>query len=272
MPTDPDGLVTGSVITKDGWPVPHAVVTVIDAVGGQVGRSGVGSDGRFAVNGLTPGTYTVITTAAGHAPLARTGVVASGRPAQLGALVLSPAGGTVLPAPGVWRIDPVHTTIGATAMHLGFSKIHGRFTEFAGTIELTDPLEQSGAELVIESRSVDTGNSMRDDHLRSPDFLDVERHPQIRYAGRGLTMLAPDRGVLDGALTMKEVTRPVRLDIAYSGAGDDPWGGTRAGFSATTQLDRDDFGMIWNLSLLAGVFAVGRTLRVQLDVQAVRED
>ncbi|HSV66610.1 MAG TPA: YceI family protein [Mycobacteriales bacterium] len=272
MPSDSDGLVTGSVVTRDGWPVPHAVVTVVDAVGGQVGRSGVGPDGRFAVNGLTPGAYTVITAAVGHAPQARTAVVSSGRSAQLGALVLSPAGGTVLPAPGRWRIDPVHSTIGATTVHLGFSKIHGRFTEFAGTIELTDPLENSRVEVVIESRSVDTGNDMRDGHLRSPDFLDVERHPRIRYVGHELTLQAPDRGVLDGELTMKEVTRPVRLYVGYLGSGADPWGGTRAGFSATTQLDRDEFGIIWNQSLLAGVFAVGRTLRVELDVQAIRED
>lgn len=266
------GVLTGSVVTRDGWPVPHAVVTVVDAVGGQVGRSPVGGDGRFAVAGLRPGTYTVITAAAGHTPAVRTGVVNGQRTAELGRLVLAPAGGIQLPAPGTWEIDSMHSSVAATAVHLGFSRIHGRFREFSGTVTVCDPLVESSVAVVLAAASIETGNAERDAHLRSSDFLDVAAFPEIRYVGRGLRVARPDAWVLEGRLTMKDTSRPVPLAVSYLGTGADGRGGIRAGFTASAQLDRDDFGMIWNQSLLAGVFAVGRTLRVQLDVEAVRQE
>lgn len=268
--TDPGrSVLVGMVLTPDGWPVPHAMVTVVDETGSQTGRSATGHDGHFTVEGLHPGTYTVITAAAGHAPQARTRLVNGAGPIDLGRLVLSRVSGTLLPTPGTWHIDPIHSTVAATAIHIGFAKIHGRFRDFSGTLTLADPLEASSVEVVIDAASIDTDNADRDAHLRSPDFLDVATFPQIRYTGRRPTVLRPDTWQLDGELTMKTATRPVPLRVDYLGTGEGPFGDTRAGFHVTTELDRDQFGMIWNQSLLAGVFAVGRTLRVTIDIEAV---
>jgi polyisoprenoid-binding protein YceI len=262
-------MVNGVVVTGDGWPIPHAVVTVVDGSGGQAGRSIAGADGRFAVSRLDTGTYTLIVAAAGHTPQARTCMVNGTEPIALGPLVLAKAGAGALPAPGRWHLDPIHSRISATAIHLGFAKIHGRFREFSGTIHVAQPLERSSVEVVIAAASIDTDNPDRDAHLRSPDFLDVAAYPEIRYTSGGLTRLTDASWTLEGQLTMKNLTRAVPLQVNYLGSGPDGWGGTRAGFSATTQLDRDHYGMIWNQSVLAGVLAVGRTLRITIDIEAV---
>lgn len=263
------GALTGTVVTRDGWPVSHAVITVIDSTGAQSARTAVRHDGRFTVTGLGPGTYTVITAAAGHDPQARTGLVNGAGPVDLGRLMLAKVGATVLPAPGTWHIDPAHSTVAATAVHLGFAKIHGRLRRFSGTLTVADPLEHSSVDVLIDAASIDTDNSDRDAHLRSPDFLDVNAFPQIRYTGHRLIPPRPDSWQLEGPLTLKSVTQPVVLSINYLGTGAGPMADVRAGFHAGTQLDRDQFGMVWNQSLLAGVFAVGRTLRITIDVEAV---
>ncbi len=265
------GVLTGTVVTGDGWPVPHAVVTVVDASGAQSGRTVVGHDGHFAVAGLGPGAYTVIIAAAGHDPQARTGLINGASPVDLGRLVLPQVGATALPTPGTWQIDPHHSMVAATAIHLGFAKIHGRFRDFSGTLTVADPLELSTADVIIEAASIDTDNPDRDAHLRSPDFLDVQAFPQIRYTGHRLTVLRLDNWHLYGQLTLKSVVQPVGLDINYLGTGAGPMKDLRSGFHATTQLDRDQFGMIWNQSVLAGVFAVGRTLRITIDIEAVHQ-
>ena len=262
------GVLTGTVITRDGWPVPHAVVTVIDVTGAQSARTTVRHDGDFVVAGLSPGSYTVITAAAGHDPQARTSQVNGAGPVDLGQLVLAKIGATVLPTAGIWHIDPLHSTVAATAVHLGFAKIHGRFRTFSGILTVADPLEHSSADVVIDAASIDTGNSDRDAHLRSPDFLDVAAFPQIRYSGQRLTVVRQDSWRLDGRFAMKSVTQPVALNINYLGTAAGPLDDARVGFHASTELDRDQFDMIWNQSLLAGVLAVGRTLRITIDVEA----
>jgi polyisoprenoid-binding protein YceI len=161
--------------------------------------------------------------------------------------------------------------VGAVAQHLGISSVHGRFTEFAGRIEIApDAVEKSRVDAVIRAASVETGNGMRDDHLRSADFLDVENHPEITYRSTGLTPAGTDRWTVHGELTLRGIARPVDLDLAYLGTGADAWGGTRAAFRATTQLRREEFAMKFNQAVQAGIAVVGTTLKVELDIQAVQ--
>ncbi|PKW13272.1 YceI family protein [Saccharopolyspora spinosa] len=266
------GAVTATVRGGDGWPVPEAVLTVIDGTGTQVARVQGDAQGSVVAAGLKSGTYTAIVTAVGREPVARTTLVHDGTAATLGEVELRRAGGADLPAPGLWRIDPVHSSIQVTAKHLGISSIHGRFNEFAGEVRIGNPVESSAVDVQIVAASIDTANGMRDDHLRNPDFLDVERHPEITFRSTGLRPRGSDRWDLDGELTLCGLTRPVRLDTRFAGVGPDPWGGTRASATATTQLRREDFAMTFNQALQTGIAAIGTTLKVEIDIQAVRED
>ncbi|NYI06180.1 YceI family protein [Allostreptomyces psammosilenae] len=259
-----------TVRTKDGWAVPHAAVTLTDPTGTQVARLDADDDGRVAGPPLPPGAYTAIVTAAGYQPQARTVLVAASGAADLGTLVLTRTGGTELPPPGPWTIDPAHSAVHVSARHLGLSTIRGRFGSFAGRVDIAEPLERSTVLAEIDAATIDTGNSLRDDHLRSPDFLDVERHPRITYRGTGVTARGADAWTVHGELTLHAVTRPVDLRLSYLGTGPDPWGGTRAAFSATTELRRDDFAINYSQLVRAGVAAVGMSLRVELEIQAVR--
>jgi polyisoprenoid-binding protein YceI len=198
-------------------------------------------------------------------------VTASGR-ADVGTVVLARQGGAELPPPGPWTIDPVHSSVGAVAQHLGISSVHGRFTEFGGRIEIAQDVEKSRVEAVIKASSIDTGNGMRDGHLKTPDFLDVETFPEITFRSTGLEPAGSDRWTVHGELTLHGVVRPVDLDLSYLGTGADPWGGTRAAFRATTELKREDFAMNYNQVVQAGISAIGTTLKVELDIQAVQGD
>jgi polyisoprenoid-binding protein YceI len=262
--------LTGQLTTLDGWPVPGGTLTAVDAGGVQRARGSSGPDGRVVIEGLPAGPYTVIVAAPGHDPLARTVSVGAGPVTALGELQLPRAGGAVLPAPGTWTIDPVHSSIQATALHIGLGRIHGRLRRFSGHVQVADPLENSSVEVLIDPTGVDTAEEMRDEHLRSPDFLDVLRYPEIRYKSDGLRRLDATHWVVEGLLTLKDVSAPVPLRVEYHGTGPGLTGEVRAAFSATTEVSRDDFAIDWNQSVLAGLLTVGRTLRIDIDIQAVR--
>ncbi|MBD9729970.1 YceI family protein [Streptomyces caniscabiei] len=266
--------LTARVRTRDGWAVSHAVVTVTDMTGTQVLRAEADAEGRVHdPTSLAPGAYTVIVTAVGYLPTASSALVTTSGRAEIGTVTLARLGGTELPPPGLWTVDPAHSSVAAVAQHLGISSVHGRFTDFSASVEIAptpDEGTKSRVEAVIRAASIDTGNPTRDQHLRSPDFLDVERHPEITYVSTGLTPVGPDRWTVHGELGMHGVVRPVDLDLAYLGTGADPWGGTRAAFRATTELRREDFAMNYNQVVQAGIAAIGTTLRVELDVQGVR--
>lgn len=266
------GAVTAAVRGADGWPVTEAVLTLIDGTGAQAARCQGDAQGSIVAPGLAPGAYTAIVTAVGHEPLARSTVVHDGASTALGEVELRRVGGADLPAPGLWRIDPVHSSIQVTAKHLGISSIHGRFNDFAGEITVANPVETSAVAARIVAASIDTGNDMRDEHLRNADFLNTEQHPEIAFRSTGLTRRGGDRWDLSGELTLCGMTRQVVLDTQFAGVGPDPWGGTRASATATAQLSRDDFAMTFNQALQTGIAAVGTTLKVQIDIQAVRED
>jgi len=266
--------LTARIRTRDGWAVSHAVVTVTDMAGSQMLRAEADAEGAVRdTTALAPGAYTVIVTAVGYAPAAASALVTASGRAEVGTVTLARQGGTELPPPGPWTVDPAHSGVAAVAQHLGISSVHGRFTEFTASIEVApDHVAKSRVEAVIRAASIDTGNGMRDTHLRSADFLDVERFPEITYHSTGLTVAGPDRWTVHGELTLHGVARPVDLDLAYLGTGSDPWGGTRAAFRATTELRREDFAMNYNQVVQAGIAAIGTTLKVELDVQAVQGD
>jgi polyisoprenoid-binding protein YceI len=268
----PRAGVTARVRSKDGWALRNAVLTVTDLSGGQAARADGDDEGRVVTGPLDPGTYTAIVMAPGYSPLARTVVVTASGTATLGAVTLDRADGVALPPPGTWTIDPANSSITITARHMGLASVNGFINEFSGTIEITEPAERSTVRARMQAGSIDTGNTMRDDHLRSPDFLDVATYPLIEYAGTGVTPQGGDRWTVDGELTLRGTTRPVPLDLTYLGTGPDPWGGQRAAFRAATELHRKDFAIDWNQSIATGAVLVGWVLKVVLDIEAVQGD
>jgi len=174
-----------------------------------------------------------------------------------------------VPAAGNWNIDRSHTSVEFVARHLMIAKVRGRFTDVEGTIEIGEDPEQSSAHVTIQATSISTGDEARDAHLRSPDFLDVERFPTLEFHS---TTVKNDgsQWLLAGDLTIRDVTRPVVLEVEFDGAAADPWGNSRIAFSATTQVNREDFGLTWNAPLEAGGVVVGPKVRIDLDVEAVK--
>jgi polyisoprenoid-binding protein YceI len=175
-----------------------------------------------------------------------------------------------LPGPGLWEIDPAHSSVEAVARHMMVTKVRGRFKSFSGTISVGDTPEESSADVTIDAGSIDTDEPSRDEHLRSGDFLDVANHPTLDFAGRSVRHLEGPRYEVEGYLTIRGVTRPVTLDVEYLGKSTDPWGQERALFSARAQLDREQFGITWNQALEAGGVLVSRKLGVEIEVSAVR--
>jgi len=264
--------MTARVRSKDGWSVRNAVLTVTDLAGSQAARAEADDDGLAVTAPLAPGTYTAIVMAPGFAPAARTTIVTASGSATLGTVTLDRAAGADLPPAGRWTVDPAHSAITITARHMGLASVKGVINEFSGTIDIAEPAERSTVRARMGADSIDTGNKMRDDHLRSPDFLDVLTYPLIEYIGTGVTPHGGDRWTVDGELTLHGTTRPVQLDLTYQGTGPDPWGGQRAAFRATAELHRKDFAINWNQPVAAEVVLVGWVLRIALDIEAVRGD
>ena len=179
--------------------------------------------------------------------------------------------GREVPPSGTWKIDPSHSEIQFFVRHMMIAKVRGRFREFEGTIHVGERPEDSRVEVVIEAASIDTRDRTRDEHLRSADFLDVERYPELRFASTSVRPGDKDRWQVTGDLTVRDVTRPVVLDVEYDGAMVDPWGNLRAGFLATTEIDRENFDITWNQALEAGGFLVGKGVRIEIDVEAIRQ-
>ncbi|WP_432511845.1 YceI family protein [Kineococcus esterisolvens] len=257
------------MLTREGWPVPGASVTLLGADGTQVARAVTGGDGTFALPAVRPGAATMLVAAPAHEPRASSVLVPQHGTWHAGEVRLRRQGGGEVPPPGVWQIDTAHSSITATAHHLGLSAVHGRFTRFSGVITVPADATGSSVQVEIDASSIDTGNAQRDEHLRAADFLDVAHHPALRFSASGVRLGAGGRWVLPGELTLLRTTRPVDLELTYTGSGPDPWGGTRAAFSATTELHRDDFRMNWNQAVGIGVAVFGTTLKVAIDVQAV---
>ena len=178
--------------------------------------------------------------------------------------------GREVPAVGTWQIDPSHSEIQFSVRHMMISKVRGRFREFEGTIEIGERPEDSRVDVVIDAASIDTRDRTRDAHLRSAEFLDVDRFPEVRFRSTSAGPGEKDRWNVTGDLTVRDVTRPVVLHVEFSGGTVDPWGNLRVGFLADAEIDREEFDITWNQALEAGGFLVGRGVRVEIDVEAIR--
>ena len=178
--------------------------------------------------------------------------------------------GAELPAPGTWQIDPGHTEVGFVGRHLVLTKVRGRFLGVEGTIEVADDPADTTVEVTVDMASVESGSDARDEHLRSADLFDVERHPTATFRGRADAWQGTT-GRLAGDLTIKGITAPVVLDVEYLGFVADPWGGERIVFSASATIERERWGVGWNLPLEAGGLLVSKEVRLELELEAVRQ-
>lgn len=179
-------------------------------------------------------------------------------------------GGVELPAAGTWAIDPGHAEVAFVGRHFGLTKVRGRFTGVDGAVHITDDVTDSTVEVTIDMASVDSGSTDRDDHLRSADLFDVEQHPTATFRS---TRVETDgtTGTVHGDLTIKGVTRAVALDVEYLGHARDPWDNERAVFSAAATVNRDDWGISWNMVLDAGGLLVSKEIRLEIEVELVRQ-
>ena len=171
-----------------------------------------------------------------------------------------------------WKLDPAHSAVEFSAKHLMISTVKGRITDIEGTIytDEKDP-SNSSVEVALKAVSLDTRTEQRDQHLRSADFLHVEKFPEISFKS---TRIEGDKEAfkLTGDLTIRDVTKPITLAVQFEGRTKDPWGGERVGFSATGKLDRREFGLTWNQALETGGVVVGNDIKINLEVEAIKVD
>ncbi|HEY1641390.1 MAG TPA: YceI family protein [Streptosporangiaceae bacterium] len=169
---------------------------------------------------------------------------------------------------GTWSIDPVHSEVGFSVRHMMVSKVRGRFTEFSGEIVTAENPADSSVTAEISLASINTGNEQRDEHIRSADFFEVETHPTMTYRSTGVTVSDGDFAV-EGELTLKGVTKSIPLHLELNGFGPDPFGGTRAGFTATTEINRRDFNVSFSAPMEGGGVVVSDKITIHLEIEAV---
>ncbi|GEJ58850.1 YceI family protein [Anaeromyxobacter diazotrophicus] len=171
-----------------------------------------------------------------------------------------------------WQVDGAHSSVNLTVRHMVISKVRGHFAKWSAKLALdTADLARSSVEVAIDAASIDTGVADRDQHLRSPDFLDAQKYPALTYKSRRVEVLSPERLRIVGDLTIRNVTREVALEVEYGGQGKDPWGNQRAGFTATASLNRKDFGLTWNQALETGGVLVADRVDVEIELQAIKQ-
>jgi polyisoprenoid-binding protein YceI len=171
----------------------------------------------------------------------------------------------------LWSIDPSHSHVGFGVRHLMISTVKGRFAGVNGDVSLEGgSVGTASIDVTIDAASIDTGVAQRDDHLRSADFFDVARFPTLKFEGRRIERTGKDALRVTGDLTIRDVTREVQLDVSELGRVKDPWGGERAGYSASARINRRDFGLTWNQALETGGFVVGDEVVLTLEVELVR--
>jgi polyisoprenoid-binding protein YceI len=170
---------------------------------------------------------------------------------------------------GTWTVDAGHSTVAFSARHLMVAKVRGSFDQFEGTITVGENPLESKVEAVVQIASINTKDESRDGHLKSPDFFDVEQFPTMSLVSTGIEARGADY-VLHANLTIKGVTKPVDFDLEFDGVVADPWGNTKAGFTAETEINRKDFGLEWNVALETGGVLVGEKVKITLEIEALK--
>jgi polyisoprenoid-binding protein YceI len=178
--------------------------------------------------------------------------------------------GREIPAPGSYAIDTSHSSVEFVGRHLGLAKVRGRFTAFTGNVEIAEVPEESSVEVDIDVASVESADARRDEHLRSPDFFHVEEHPSMVFKSTSVTPVDDGTWDVAGDLTIRGVTRPVVLHTEFEGAENTPFGDQRIGFSASTEINREDWDLGWNVVLESGGLLVGKKIKIELNVEAIR--
>ena len=181
---------------------------------------------------------------------------------------LRTVGGAVLPGPGRWEIDPGHADVAFTGRHFMVTKVRGRFTDVRGTVTVADDPRDSRVDVVIGMASVESGNATRDEHLRSAELFDVERFPEATFRSVEVSWEGTS-GIVVGDLTIHGVTRRIPLEVDFEGHAQDPWGNERAIFSGRARINREDFGVTWNMALEAGGVLVSKDVLVTIDLETV---
>jgi polyisoprenoid-binding protein YceI len=179
--------------------------------------------------------------------------------------------GLTIPVAGTYELDAAHKRVGFVVRHLMVSKVRGNFGEATATITVTDDPMQTAVTATIHTASVNTGQTDRDNHLRSGDFFEAEKYPTIEFRSTGLKSHDGDEFVLDGQLTIKDVTRPVELKVEFEGVGRSPYGFDLFGFSASTEIDREDWGLTWNMALEQGGVMVAKKVKIEIEGEAIRQ-
>jgi polyisoprenoid-binding protein YceI len=179
--------------------------------------------------------------------------------------------GHQIPMPGTYDLDPSHKRVGFVARHLMVSKVRGEFTEATATITVAEDPLQSSVTATIQAASFRSNQEQRDAHVRSADFLNAEKHETLEYRSTGVKSFDGERLVLAGELTIRDVTRPVDLKVELEGVGRSPYGQDVFGFSATTEIDREDFGITYNMALEAGGVMIGKTVKIEIEGEAIRQ-
>ena len=180
----------------------------------------------------------------------------------------------VIQDPGTiaWQVDPVHSEVGFSVRHLMVANVRGRFHNVTADLHMAESdLAQSSIEVEIETNSIGTRSEQRDQHLRSADFFDAENHPTIRFTSESIERVTDDRYRVRGDLTIRGTTRRVVLDTEVRGPEKDPWGGERLGVTATTKIDRRDFGLTWNQALETGGLAVAHEVKINIELEMIRQ-
>ncbi|HEV7562881.1 MAG TPA: YceI family protein [Solirubrobacterales bacterium] len=171
---------------------------------------------------------------------------------------------------GTWEIDPIHSSISFEVKHMMISTVRGQFKQFEGTLEAAEDYHDSRVWGSVQVASLDTGNADRDEHLLSPDFFDAAHHPQITFRSTAIEHVVLGTYRVGGDLTIKDVTREVQVEASVEGSAVDPWGNDRVGIAVRGSIDRTDFGLTWQQSLVGGGLLVGEQVALRFDISAVR--